>query len=107
MEQKRVGSLIYEESPRWVRVRYGGETVADSKRPLLAWEEGTVVPFYLFAPDAVRRDLLTAAGIDDGKRFYDLPGAPRAAWSYPGADGLGDHVAFARRARRERAMKTE
>ena len=88
MDQKQAGPLIYEESPRWVRVRVGGETVADSKQPLLAWESGKVVPFYLFPPAAVRSDLLSDAGTDDGKRFYDLPEAPRAAWSYVRAGDL-------------------
>jgi uncharacterized protein (DUF427 family) len=94
MEQTHAGPLIYEESPRWVRVRYAHDTIADSKHPLLAWEKGTYVPFYLFPPDAVRTDMLRDAGTDDGKRFYDLPGAERAAWSYPDADGIGDHIAF-------------
>src|SRR4051812_1944715 len=94
MEQKQAGPLIYEESPRWVRARYRDETIADSKQPLLVWEEGTVVPFYLFPRDAVRGDLLSDAGTENGKRFYDLPGAERAAWSYPDADGLSGHVAF-------------
>ena len=26
--------------------------------------------------------------------FALLPGAERAAWSYPDADGIGDHIAF-------------
>jgi uncharacterized protein (DUF427 family) len=94
VEQKHAGPLIYEESPRWVRVRHQGETIADSKAPLLAWEEGHVIPFYLFPRDAVRTDVLAEAGTENGKRFYDLPGAARAAWSYADADGLADHVAF-------------
>jgi uncharacterized protein (DUF427 family) len=86
--------LLYEKSPRWVRVRLGRETVADSKSPLLAWETDTVIPFYLFPPDAVRSDMLSESGSNDGKRFYDLPGAPRSAWSYVEAGELADHVAF-------------
>jgi uncharacterized protein (DUF427 family) len=94
MDQTRTGPLVHEESPRWVRVRYRGETIADSKSPVLAWESGKVIPFYLFSSDAVRADLLEEAGTEDGKRFYDLPGAKRAAWSYTDADGLSEHVAF-------------
>jgi uncharacterized protein (DUF427 family) len=93
-EQTQAGPLVYEESPRWVRARLGGETVVDCRRPILAWQEGHVVPFYLFPRDAVRADLLSDAGEEDGRRWYDLPGAPRAAWSYPDANGLSDHVAF-------------
>jgi uncharacterized protein (DUF427 family) len=94
MEQKQAGPLIYEVSPRWVRVRYRDETIADSKAPLLTWEEGTVVPFYLFPREAVRSELLSDAGTENGKQWYDVAGASRAAWSYPGADGLSGHVAF-------------
>jgi uncharacterized protein (DUF427 family) len=94
MDQMRTGPLVYEASPRWVRVRYRGETIADSKRPILAWESGRVVPFYLFPRDAVRADVLREAGRDDGKLFYDLPGAERAAWSYTDAGELSEHVAF-------------
>jgi uncharacterized protein (DUF427 family) len=93
-EQKQAGPLLWEQSPRWVRVRYADETVADSKSPVLAWEKGKVIPFYLFAPDAVRFEFLTEDGSDGLKRYYDLPRAPRAAWSYLDAGELSDHVAF-------------
>src|SRR2546425_5827154 len=93
-EQKHAGPLVYEESPRWVRVRFGGDTIADSTHPLLAWEEGRVVPFYLFPREAVCGEMLSEAGSEGSRQYYDLPGAARAAWSYPGADGLAGHVAF-------------
>jgi uncharacterized protein (DUF427 family) len=93
-EQQRAGPVIWEESPRWVRARAAGETVADSKHPLLAWEEGKVVPFYLFPRGAVRTDLLTEDGADGPRRYFNLGGRERAAWSYPDADGIADHVAF-------------
>jgi len=93
-EQSQAGPLLWERSPRWVRVRFGGETLADAKSPVLAWEKGKVIPFYLFPPDTVRTDLLTEDGGDGAKRYYDLPGAERAAWSYVDAGELADHIAF-------------
>jgi uncharacterized protein (DUF427 family) len=93
-EQNEAGPLVWEPSPRWVRVRYADETLADSKSPVLAWENGKVIPFYLFPPDSVSFDFLTEDGSDDLKSYYDLPRAQRAAWSYPGAGELADHVAF-------------
>src|SRR2546430_17581388 len=94
-EQSQSGPLLWEPSPRWVRVRFAGETLADAKSPVLAWEKGKVIPFYLFPPDTVRMDLLMEDGAADGaKRYYDLPGAEQAAWSYAGAGELADHIAF-------------
>jgi uncharacterized protein (DUF427 family) len=46
-----------EDSPRWVRVRHGGETVADSRRMKMLHRSGRL-PIYLFPPEDVRRELL-------------------------------------------------
>src|SRR4051812_35851844 len=93
-EQQRAGPVIWEESPRWVRARAAGETVADSKHPPLAWEEGKVVAVSLFPREAVRTGLVPEGGGDGARRYFILGGRERAAWSYPGADGIADHVAF-------------
>jgi uncharacterized protein (DUF427 family) len=50
--------ILVEPSPRWVRVRFGGETIADSKHVLLLRERGHL-PVYYFPPQDVRQDLLT------------------------------------------------
>lgn len=48
-----------EASPRWVRVRAGGEWIADSRDPLLAvWYGPGRLPTYLFPSCDVRLDLL-------------------------------------------------
>ncbi len=54
----KAGPLVFEPSPRWVRAKIGDITVADSKRVLLLWEEGKVLPVYLFPLDDVRTELL-------------------------------------------------
>ncbi len=46
-----------EPSPRWVRVKFNGETVADSRRALLLRETGSR-PTYYFPPEDVRMDLM-------------------------------------------------
>ena len=47
-----------EPSPRWVRVKFNGETIASSKRVLLLRETGHL-PVYYFPQADVRMDLLT------------------------------------------------
>jgi uncharacterized protein (DUF427 family) len=55
-----------EDSPRWVRVRLGGETVADSRRVRLLHRSGKL-PVYLFPPEDVRRELIG----EDAVREHD------------------------------------
>ncbi|CAA9578370.1 MAG: protein of unknown function DUF427 [uncultured Thermomicrobiales bacterium] len=54
-----------EPSPRWVRVCFGGEVVADSKRALLLRQYGLGrLPTYYFPQADVRMDLLERAAPD-------------------------------------------
>ena len=46
-----------EPSPRWVRVKFNGEIIADSKRAVLLRETGHL-PVYYFPPEDVRQDVL-------------------------------------------------
>jgi uncharacterized protein (DUF427 family) len=96
-----------EESPRHVRVRFGGETIADSQHPLLL-REARIVPVYYFPPSAVRMELLqpTAHRVHcphKGEASYWTIRvgdkiAENAAWSYPApsanAAALRGHIAF-------------
>jgi len=91
-----------EPSPRWVRVKFGGETIADSKRVLLV-RESRRLPAYYFPRADVRADLLvptdrrtpsqhkgvgTYWNVTVGQRS-----AEHAAWSY--ADPPADYRAIA------------
>jgi uncharacterized protein (DUF427 family) len=49
--------IAVELSPRWVRVKFNGETIADSKRAVLL-RESNHLPVYYFPPEDVRQDLL-------------------------------------------------
>ena len=46
------------DSPRWIRARRGGETVADSRRTKLLYEPPKVIPVHVFPEEDVRLDLL-------------------------------------------------
>lgn len=92
-----------EPTARWVRVKLGGEFVADSKRVLLVRERGRL-PLYYFPQDDVRMDWLEPAsnGGDEGAIYYDVKVgdrvAKKAAWRYPEPAAqyaaLKNHVAF-------------
>ena len=64
--------LTYYPTSRWVRGTRDGATVIDSRRAVLVWEPGKMVPIYAFPSDDV------AAGSTDeaatlGARFFDDP----------------------------------
>ncbi len=94
-----------EPSARWVRIRLGGQIVADSRRVLLFREPGRV-PIYYFPTADVRVDLLvrsgrTAPGREEAVSWHVRAGdrtVEDAAWSYPSPPparaGLAGHIAF-------------
>ena len=95
------------ESPRHVRVFFGGETIADSKRAKLV-READVLPAYYFPRKDVRMDLLVSSVMKsrcpvkgDASYFSIRAGdkvAENAAWSYESssaaAEAIKDHIAF-------------
>jgi uncharacterized protein (DUF427 family) len=101
MQQRSV-----EDSPRWVRVKFGGEFVADSRRVLLLIEYGPGrLPTYYFPQDDVRMDLLKPSAEPDPAgefEFYDVTAggktAERAARVFAnppaGLERLKGHVTF-------------
>lgn len=95
------------ESPRHVRVMFGGATIADSKRAKLV-RETDVLPAYYFPKEDVRTDLFIASAFKatcplKGEASYwsirsGGKSAENAAWSYlnpnPAAGAIKDHIAF-------------
>ena len=95
------------DSPRHVRVFFGGETVADSKRVKLV-REAEILPVYYFPEEDVRTDLFVPSEQKSrcpvkGEASYRsiIVGARRAdnaAWSYldplPEAASIAGHIAF-------------
>jgi uncharacterized protein (DUF427 family) len=99
--------LFFEGSPRRVRVMFGGETVADSRRVKLMHEQGHL-PVYYFPRGHVRRDLLEATGhtthcpFKGDASYWSVRVGDRvvenAVWGYPkpidSAPPLADYLAF-------------
>ncbi len=96
-----------ERSERRVRVRAGGEWIADTTLPLLMLEEGLTPVYYLPKAD-VRMDLLergtkrTRCEAKGEAAYYTLRVGGRVeediAWSYerpiPGQERLAEHISF-------------
>lgn len=57
----REGVFYVEDSPKWIRARFAGETVADSRRPKLLHEHARL-PVFLFPEEDVRMDRLSESG---------------------------------------------
>ena len=51
------GLIYFEDSPRWIRARFAGETVVDSRHAKLLHEHGHL-PIYYFPEEDLRADLL-------------------------------------------------
>jgi uncharacterized protein (DUF427 family) len=99
--------LYFEDSPRRVRVVFGGETVADSRRVKLMHELGHL-PVYYFPEEDVRMDLLEATDrtthcpFKGEASYWSLrvgeKVAENAVWSYPepieSAPPISGYLAF-------------
>ncbi|MGH7769751.1 MAG: DUF427 domain-containing protein [Candidatus Binatia bacterium] len=96
-----------EESPRRVRVAFGGETIADSKHALLL-RERKCLPVYYFPKPDVRTDLLqptshrTRCPHKGAASYWSIKAGAKAAedaaWSYidppASAAAVKEHFAF-------------
>ena len=97
------GLLYLEPSPKWIRARFGGETVVDSRRPMILHEHARLPVFY-FAPEDLRMDLLHPSGRTDddpvkGRReLLTLEAGGRvaedAAWRFSGEPLIEGLIAF-------------
>lgn len=95
-----------EPTARWIRVKFGGSVIADSKQALLLRQYGPAgLPTYYFPLDDVRSDALVPASAtpsDNGKTFWNLQVgdqiAENAAWRYQvapqGFEALQGYVSF-------------
>ena len=101
------GVIWFEDCPRRIRGRFGGETVVDSTHAKLLHEQAHL-PVYYFPEAEVRMDLLepadhrTTCPFKGEARYWSLRAGGRtaenAAWSYPepipDAPPLAGYVAF-------------
>ncbi len=100
-------AIEIEPTPRWVRVTFNGETIANSKRALLLRETGHL-PVYYFHPDDVAAEFLEPTSHTThcpykGEAAYwrvkvGSERAENAVWSYPTplpeAEAIKDYKAF-------------
>jgi len=63
--------LTYYPTARWIRGTRSGTTVVDSRRAMLVWKRGKMVPIYAFPEEDVALDRDDAASI--GTRHFDDP----------------------------------
>lgn len=107
-EENREGWQIRAElSPKWIRVKFGGEFVADSKRVRIVTETGKL-PVYYFPKSDVRTDLLVKSEkrTEDPNKGEAVYWSVRvgdkviedAAWSYPNppekSSAIGGLISF-------------
>ncbi|WP_327353273.1 DUF427 domain-containing protein [Streptomyces sp. NBC_01304] len=80
--------ITVEQGAVQVRVRHGGQLIAESGRPLVLRETGCPVRYYL-PPEDVRSDLLTPSDtttycpFKGTASYWSLPDAKDAVWAYP------------------------
>ena len=100
-------TLYFEDSPRRVRVIFGGETIADTRRAKLMHETGHL-PVYYFPRENVRMELLeesvhkTHCPYKGDASYWSVRVGDRvsenAVWGYPkpidSAPPLAGYVAF-------------
>ncbi|GGG83012.1 DUF427 domain-containing protein [Paenibacillus radicis (ex Gao et al. 2016)] len=103
----RTVRVLIQPTPRKIRVRFGGETVAESVKALIVHERGHL-PVYYFPREDVRFDLLestdhsTHCPLKGDASYWTIQAGGRisenAAWSYPEAipesKGLEGYIAF-------------
>ena len=101
------GVIYFEDSPRRIRARFGGETIVDSRHAKLLHEQNHL-PIYYFPMDEVRMDLLeptshsTRCPFKGEAAYWSVHAGGRvaenAAWGYPepleDAPPLAGYVAF-------------
>jgi uncharacterized protein (DUF427 family) len=100
---KTENGYYWEPTPRWVRVKFGGEFIADSRSALLVWEGGGPRLHYYFPREDVRQEFLAETGrAGKGRESWHVQvgdqQADNAAWSYSevpeGLSGIEGYIAF-------------
>ena len=104
---RREGLIYFEDSPRRIRAKLGGETVVDSRHAKLLHEHG-LLPIYYFPREEVRAELLvpsdkrTTCPYKGVASYWSVHAggkvAEDAVWSYPDpiedAPPLSGYLAF-------------
>ena len=88
-----VGAAV-EPTGRWVRVKFGGEVVADSRHALLHRQYRTGLPTYYFPESDVRTDLMGASQSADGREVMTLTVGDRQAEAWKAMASQGELAAL-------------
>lgn len=100
-------NIRLDSTPRWIRVKFNGETIADSKNVIVLHERGHL-PVYYFPEADVRTDLLeqteqtTFCPLKGDASYWTITAGDRssenAVWSYqnpiPESEGIKGYYAF-------------
>ncbi|MGO4107416.1 DUF427 domain-containing protein [Paenibacillus sp. YAF4_2] len=100
-------NIRLDSTPRWIRVKFNGETIADSKNVIVLHERGHL-PVYYFPEADVRTDLLeqteqsTFCPLKGDASYWTITTGDRssenAVWSYPNpipeSKGIRGYYAF-------------
>lgn len=70
----------FERSPKWLRVRFGGRFIADSRNAHLLLEPRRL-PVYYFPIQDVAPDVLVPSRRDDTRQFFNVGSSTDAAWT--------------------------
>jgi len=102
MNESKRNHHRWEPSHRWVRVKFGGEFVADSRNTILVWTGPYQIAYY-FPQEDVRMDLLKATGRGGkGRETWHVKVgddfAENGAWRnldvQEGLNGIAGYIAF-------------
>lgn len=92
---QRLAELRFEPTEKHVRVRHGGQPVAESRRAVLVWEPRRIVPSYAVPIEDLQAELVPAPVAPGSDAPILHPGIAFAAHSTPGEAfhvRVGDHV---------------
>jgi uncharacterized protein (DUF427 family) len=84
-----IGAAV-EPTQRWVRVKFGGETVASSTQALLHRQYITGLPTYYFPESDVRTELLSGTEAQDWREMMTLTVGERQAKAWKAAGPPGE-----------------
>jgi uncharacterized protein (DUF427 family) len=82
-------SVEFVRSPKWLRVFFGGELIADSRRAILL-REGDQLPVYYVPPEDVRMDRLIASEL----KPHRPPKGVASYWSVQVRERIAENAAW-------------
>jgi uncharacterized protein (DUF427 family) len=102
IQKKSAARIETWHSPKWIRVYFGGEFIASSKKTILVRENGHFLNYY-FPRQDVHMDLLERSGLQ-----HELPGLGQAAhWTVKAGEKEAKNAAWSLEQARAEAAEVE